>query len=202
MLFFILAAHPIDILKVLELSENMEGVSLEAGLCIGRKGREEADLAFKINEKIQLSVPTRQLFPGKFGYELVELVKIKELKNTLFIPKRGIILLVLLLARMCSRIHILVKHIVLNSDSPDRFIFIGAPGSSILSISFPVISHPSGQLKTTWFKLALCITPALHTQFFFNPYWFCDHGLFYGLFYDHLANDILNVSRCIVFAEL
>uniref|UniRef100_A0A3P8SWG0 Thrombospondin-like N-terminal domain-containing protein n=1 Tax=Amphiprion percula TaxID=161767 RepID=A0A3P8SWG0_AMPPE len=60
---FLFAAKPIDVLKVLELSENMEGVSLEAGLCTSRKGREETDLSFKINKKIQLSVPTRQLFP-------------------------------------------------------------------------------------------------------------------------------------------
>ncbi|KAF0037150.1 hypothetical protein F2P81_010024 [Scophthalmus maximus] len=57
-------ANPIDVLKVLELSENMEGVSLEAGLCTSRKGREETDLSFKIDKKIQLSAPTKQLFPG------------------------------------------------------------------------------------------------------------------------------------------
>lgn len=59
------AADPIDVLKVLELSEDMEGVSLEAGLCTGRTGREETDLSFKIDKKIQLSAPTKQLFPGK-----------------------------------------------------------------------------------------------------------------------------------------
>lgn len=59
------AADPIDVLKVLELSEDMEGVSLEAGLCTSREGREETDLSFKINKKIQLSAPTKQLFPRK-----------------------------------------------------------------------------------------------------------------------------------------
>uniref|UniRef100_A0A8D3BL76 Fibrillar collagen NC1 domain-containing protein n=1 Tax=Scophthalmus maximus TaxID=52904 RepID=A0A8D3BL76_SCOMX len=54
-LLFVVAANPIDVLKVLELSENMEGVSLEAGLCTSRKGREETDLSFKIDKKIQLS---------------------------------------------------------------------------------------------------------------------------------------------------
>uniref|UniRef100_A0A7N6A253 Fibrillar collagen NC1 domain-containing protein n=1 Tax=Anabas testudineus TaxID=64144 RepID=A0A7N6A253_ANATE len=64
-LFFCLfAATLIDVLKVLELSENMEGVSLEAGLCTSRKGREETDLSYKINKKIQLSAPTNQLFPA------------------------------------------------------------------------------------------------------------------------------------------
>ncbi|XP_015252893.1 PREDICTED: collagen alpha-1(XI) chain-like [Cyprinodon variegatus] len=57
------AANPIDLIKTLEFSENMEGVSLEAGLCTSRKGREETDLSFKINKKIQLSAPTKQLFP-------------------------------------------------------------------------------------------------------------------------------------------
>jgi len=52
----------------------MEGVSLEAGLCTSRKGREETDLSFKINKKIQLSVPTKQLFPGKFYCTFLGLV--------------------------------------------------------------------------------------------------------------------------------
>uniref|UniRef100_A0AAQ4RBK2 Collagen, type V, alpha 3a n=1 Tax=Gasterosteus aculeatus aculeatus TaxID=481459 RepID=A0AAQ4RBK2_GASAC len=56
-------ADPIDVLQVLELSQDMEGVSLEAGLCTSRTGFEEPDLAYKIDKKIQLSAPTRQLFP-------------------------------------------------------------------------------------------------------------------------------------------
>ncbi|KAM9391317.1 collagen alpha-1(XI) chain-like [Salvelinus alpinus] len=51
------------VLRILDLSEDMEGVSLEAGLCTSREGREETDISFKINKKIQLSVPTKQLFP-------------------------------------------------------------------------------------------------------------------------------------------
>uniref|UniRef100_A0A3P9HP02 Laminin G domain-containing protein n=1 Tax=Oryzias latipes TaxID=8090 RepID=A0A3P9HP02_ORYLA len=62
-LLFAVTANPIDILKILELSEDMEGVSLEAGLCTSRTGRKETDLSFKINKKIQVSVPTKQLFP-------------------------------------------------------------------------------------------------------------------------------------------
>uniref|UniRef100_A0AAQ4S696 Collagen, type V, alpha 3a n=1 Tax=Gasterosteus aculeatus aculeatus TaxID=481459 RepID=A0AAQ4S696_GASAC len=56
-------SDPIDVLQVLELSQDMEGVSLEAGLCTSRTGFEEPDLAYKIDKKIQLSAPTRQLFP-------------------------------------------------------------------------------------------------------------------------------------------
>uniref|UniRef100_A0A8C9WZ00 Collagen, type V, alpha 3b n=1 Tax=Sander lucioperca TaxID=283035 RepID=A0A8C9WZ00_SANLU len=61
--FCLFAADPIDVLKILELSEDMEGVSLESGLCTSRQGQEETDLSFKIDKKIQLSAPTNQLFP-------------------------------------------------------------------------------------------------------------------------------------------
>lgn len=53
-----------DILKVLDLSEDMEGVSLEAGLCTARSGQDVSDLSYKIQKKIQLSAPTKQLFPN------------------------------------------------------------------------------------------------------------------------------------------
>lgn len=59
------AANPVDVLKILDLSDDMEGVSLEAGLCVSREGQEETDLSFKIDKKIQLSAPTKQLFPSK-----------------------------------------------------------------------------------------------------------------------------------------
>lgn len=56
------AAKPIDVLKLLELSDDMEGVSLESGLCTSRQGGGETDLSYKI-DRIQLSAPTNQLFP-------------------------------------------------------------------------------------------------------------------------------------------
>lgn len=59
------AADRVDVLKILDLSDDMEGVSLEAGLCVSREGQEETDLSFKIDKKIQLSAPTKQLFPSK-----------------------------------------------------------------------------------------------------------------------------------------
>uniref|UniRef100_A0A3B4AQJ5 Thrombospondin-like N-terminal domain-containing protein n=1 Tax=Periophthalmus magnuspinnatus TaxID=409849 RepID=A0A3B4AQJ5_9GOBI len=55
----------VDVLKVLELSEDMEGVSLEAGLCTSRSDQDVTDLSYKIDKKIQLSAPTKQLFPGE-----------------------------------------------------------------------------------------------------------------------------------------
>lgn len=57
-------ARHVDVLQLLEVSENMEGVSLEAGFCTSRTGMEGTDLAYKIDKKVQLSVPTKQLFPG------------------------------------------------------------------------------------------------------------------------------------------
>lgn len=70
--FFPLPANAIDVLRVLEMSDDMEGVSMEAGLCTSRKGMEETDLAYRIDKKIQLSAPTKQLFPGSehFSFRL------------------------------------------------------------------------------------------------------------------------------------
>lgn len=69
--FLSLPANSIDVLQMLKLSENMEGVTLEAGLCTSRRDTEETDLAYRI-KKIQLSAPTKQLFPGNglfFSYK-------------------------------------------------------------------------------------------------------------------------------------
>lgn len=63
-LTFLLLGKLIDVLHVLELSDRMEGVSMEAGLCTQRVDTEEVDMAFRIDKKIQLSAPTQQLFPG------------------------------------------------------------------------------------------------------------------------------------------
>ncbi|TRY90265.1 hypothetical protein DNTS_005122 [Danionella cerebrum] len=59
------AANQIDVLRSLEFSENIKGVSVEGGLCTQRKDGSQADLAYRIEQKIQLSAPTKQLFPGK-----------------------------------------------------------------------------------------------------------------------------------------
>uniref|UniRef100_A0A665U5L5 Collagen, type V, alpha 3a n=1 Tax=Echeneis naucrates TaxID=173247 RepID=A0A665U5L5_ECHNA len=59
----------------------MEGVSLEAGLCSNRMGTEEPDFAYKIDKKIQLSAPTKQLFPdSKFpeNFSLMTTVRAKK----------------------------------------------------------------------------------------------------------------------------
>uniref|UniRef100_A0A3P8Y4V9 Fibrillar collagen NC1 domain-containing protein n=1 Tax=Esox lucius TaxID=8010 RepID=A0A3P8Y4V9_ESOLU len=68
----------VDVLRILDLSEDMEGVSLEAGLCTSRVGREETDISLKINKKIQLSVPTKQLFPeGLFPVDFSVLATVR-----------------------------------------------------------------------------------------------------------------------------
>lgn len=62
--YFPFPARRIDVLQRLEVSENMEGVSLVTGLCTSRTGTQGKDQAYKIDKKVQLSVPTNQLFPG------------------------------------------------------------------------------------------------------------------------------------------
>lgn len=63
-LSFLFPAGHVDVLQLLEVSEKMEGVSLDTGLCTSRTEMEGKDLAYKIDKKVQLSVPTKQLFPG------------------------------------------------------------------------------------------------------------------------------------------
>ncbi|KAL1278593.1 hypothetical protein QQF64_025266, partial [Cirrhinus molitorella] len=79
------AANLIDVLRVLELSEDMEGVSVEAGLCTERKDTSETDIAYRIDKKIQLSAPTKQFFPDSAfpeNFSLMTTVKAK--KNSQF----------------------------------------------------------------------------------------------------------------------
>uniref|UniRef100_A0A3P8X2G9 Collagen, type V, alpha 3a n=1 Tax=Cynoglossus semilaevis TaxID=244447 RepID=A0A3P8X2G9_CYNSE len=86
LLLFSLPGSPIDVLQALDLSESMEGVFLEAGFCTSRRGGEEADLAFKIDKKIQLSAPTKQLFPGnsKFPETFSLMVTLRAKKGSQF----------------------------------------------------------------------------------------------------------------------
>uniref|UniRef100_A0A8C8SET5 Thrombospondin-like N-terminal domain-containing protein n=1 Tax=Pelusios castaneus TaxID=367368 RepID=A0A8C8SET5_9SAUR len=54
---------PVDVLRVLGLRDGMEGISITSGICPQRRGAEESDLAFRLENGTQLSAPTRQLFP-------------------------------------------------------------------------------------------------------------------------------------------
>uniref|UniRef100_A0A8C7MWA7 Collagen, type V, alpha 3a n=1 Tax=Oncorhynchus kisutch TaxID=8019 RepID=A0A8C7MWA7_ONCKI len=79
------AADPIDVLQVLELSDHMEGVSMEAGLCTSRKDMEETDMAYRIDKKIQLSAPTKQLFPDSlFPVDFSLMTTVRAKKDTQF----------------------------------------------------------------------------------------------------------------------
>lgn len=69
-------AAPVDVLRTLGLSEDMEGVSQGDGLC-KKRGGQQPDLAYRIDKKIQLSAPTKQLFPGRgfqFSCGIVEIL--------------------------------------------------------------------------------------------------------------------------------
>uniref|UniRef100_A0A8C7U6T5 Thrombospondin-like N-terminal domain-containing protein n=1 Tax=Oncorhynchus mykiss TaxID=8022 RepID=A0A8C7U6T5_ONCMY len=79
------AADPIDVLQVLELSDHMAGVSMEAGLCTSRKDMEETDMAYRIDKKIQLSAPTKQLFPDSlFPVDFSLMTTVRAKKDTQF----------------------------------------------------------------------------------------------------------------------
>lgn len=73
MFFFVLVAltftlssllpAPVDVLQALRLSQDMQGVSTGDGFCKSRGGQ-QPDLAYRIDDQVQLSAPTKQLFPG------------------------------------------------------------------------------------------------------------------------------------------
>uniref|UniRef100_A0A8C5HEZ4 Collagen, type V, alpha 3a n=1 Tax=Gouania willdenowi TaxID=441366 RepID=A0A8C5HEZ4_GOUWI len=72
----------VDVLHALKLSEYMEGVSMVAGFCESRGHLQEADLAFKM-KKIQLSVPTKQLFPdSKFPEDFSLMATVRARKGS------------------------------------------------------------------------------------------------------------------------
>ncbi|KAA0705379.1 Collagen alpha-1(XI) chain [Triplophysa tibetana] len=79
------AGSVIDVLRVLELSEDMEGVSIEAGLCTQRNDTGETDMAYRIDKKIHLSAPTKQLFPdSEFPENFSLMTTVKAKKNSQF----------------------------------------------------------------------------------------------------------------------
>ncbi|TFJ97132.1 transmembrane protein 184A [Platysternon megacephalum] len=58
------AAEPVDVLRALGVQDGRDGVSIAAGICTQRRGAEESDFAFRLENNTQLSAPTRQLFPA------------------------------------------------------------------------------------------------------------------------------------------
>ncbi|XP_069739085.1 collagen alpha-1(XI) chain-like, partial [Phaenicophaeus curvirostris] len=70
-------ADVVDVLKVLQLHSQPQGVKKVAGFC--SQGGAGSDVAYRITREAQLSAPTRQLFPGKFpvDFSIMALVKAK-----------------------------------------------------------------------------------------------------------------------------
>uniref|UniRef100_A0A8C3HLN8 Laminin G domain-containing protein n=1 Tax=Chrysemys picta bellii TaxID=8478 RepID=A0A8C3HLN8_CHRPI len=56
-------SEPVDVLRALGVQDGRDGVSIAAGICTQRRGAEESDFAFRLENNTQLSAPTRQLFP-------------------------------------------------------------------------------------------------------------------------------------------
>uniref|UniRef100_A0A3Q1CJT1 Fibrillar collagen NC1 domain-containing protein n=1 Tax=Amphiprion ocellaris TaxID=80972 RepID=A0A3Q1CJT1_AMPOC len=57
------AAEPVDVLKVLDFQSSPEGVRKTPGFCTVRRGS-KPDIAYRVGKKVQISAPTKQLFPG------------------------------------------------------------------------------------------------------------------------------------------
>uniref|UniRef100_A0A8D0HF23 Uncharacterized protein n=1 Tax=Sphenodon punctatus TaxID=8508 RepID=A0A8D0HF23_SPHPU len=72
--------EPVDVLKVLQLQRQPDGVRKTTGFCPRRRsGGSGSDVAYRISRQAQISAPTRQLFPGKFpqDFSIMTLVKAK-----------------------------------------------------------------------------------------------------------------------------
>ncbi|CAG5896467.1 unnamed protein product [Menidia menidia] len=57
------AAEPVDVLKVLDFQSTPQGVRKTPGFCTLRRGS-KPDTAYRVGKKVQISAPTKQLFPG------------------------------------------------------------------------------------------------------------------------------------------
>ncbi|KAL8213579.1 UNVERIFIED_CONTAM: hypothetical protein K2H54_066886 [Gekko kuhli] len=71
--------NPVDVLKVLQLQSQPQGVRKTTGFCPKRRSGSGPDVAYRISRQAQISAPTRQLFPGKFpeDFSIMALVKPK-----------------------------------------------------------------------------------------------------------------------------
>lgn len=57
-------AEPVDVLKVLDFHNSPEGVRKTSGFCTNRRAS-KPDTAYRVGKQVQISAPTKQLFPGK-----------------------------------------------------------------------------------------------------------------------------------------
>ncbi|XP_010021969.1 PREDICTED: collagen alpha-1(XI) chain-like, partial [Nestor notabilis] len=68
---------PLDLLRLLQLHSQPDGVQMVPGMCSQRGSG--SDVSYRITRPAQLSAPTRQLFPGKFpeDFSIMALVRPK-----------------------------------------------------------------------------------------------------------------------------
>ncbi|XP_013927490.1 PREDICTED: collagen alpha-2(XI) chain [Thamnophis sirtalis] len=69
----------VDVLTVLQLQKEPEGVRKTPGFCLQKRLGSGPDAAFRISRRAQISAPTRQLFPGEFpeDFSVMALLKAK-----------------------------------------------------------------------------------------------------------------------------
>ncbi|XP_048457532.1 collagen alpha-1(XI) chain-like [Rhincodon typus] len=76
-------AEPVDVLQTLDFHNLPNGIRKTPGFCKNRRNVQGADVAYKVTKQTQLSVPTRQLFPGgQFPRDFSILVTLKPKRNT------------------------------------------------------------------------------------------------------------------------
>uniref|UniRef100_A0A8C3IAE3 Collagen type V alpha 1 chain n=1 Tax=Chrysemys picta bellii TaxID=8478 RepID=A0A8C3IAE3_CHRPI len=79
--FFLLAAEPADLLKVLDFHNLPDGITKTTGFCTSRRSSKGADVAFRVTKDAQLSAPTKQLYPASAfpeDFSILSTVKAKK----------------------------------------------------------------------------------------------------------------------------
>jgi len=74
------SAEPVDVLKVLDFKSSPEGVRKTPGFCTVRRGS-KPDVAYRVGKKVQISAPTKQLFPGLWTNFCLSLFNYHNLQN-------------------------------------------------------------------------------------------------------------------------
>lgn len=60
------AAQPTDLLEMLDFHNLPSGVTKTTGFCATRRSSKGPDVAYRVSKDAQLSMPTKQLYPGKW----------------------------------------------------------------------------------------------------------------------------------------
>ena len=64
------AAEPADLLKLFDFPSLPEGVTKTTGFCAHRKSSQGPDVAYRVSKEAQLSLPTKQIYPGEYAEHL------------------------------------------------------------------------------------------------------------------------------------